>query len=92
MICFDMGMTLREGNREYYYAALDRHFPGLKEKYIRTYGNAYQVPSPDSAKLMRLFRSFCEDHGMMHDPEECFAYLAEFPEPYHQISMFEETR
>ena len=92
VICFDMGMTLREGNREYYYAALDRHFPGLKEKYIRTYGNAYQVPSPDSAKLMRLFRSFCEDHGMMHDPEECFAYLAEFPEPYHQISMFEETR
>ena len=91
VICFDMGMTLREGNREYYYAALDRHFPGLKEKYIRTYGNAYQISSPDSAKLMRLFRSFCEDHGMMYDPEECFAYLAEFPEPYHQISMFEET-
>ena len=91
VICFDMGMTLREGNREYYYAALDRHFPGLKEQYIRTYGNAYNIPSPHSAKLMRLFRSFCEEHGMMHDPEECFAYLAEFPEPYHQISMFEET-
>ena len=31
IICFDMGLTLREGDREYYYAALDRHFPGLKE-------------------------------------------------------------
>ena len=36
IICFDMGVTLREGDREYFYAALDRHFPGLKERYIRT--------------------------------------------------------
>ena len=33
IICFDMGLTLREGDREYYYAALDRHFPGMKERY-----------------------------------------------------------
>ncbi|MDE7233308.1 MAG: radical SAM protein, partial [Lachnospiraceae bacterium] len=25
IICFGMGMTLRQGDREYYYAALDRH-------------------------------------------------------------------
>ena len=31
IICFDMGLTLREGDREYYYAALNRHFPGLDE-------------------------------------------------------------
>ena len=55
IICFDMGLTLREGDREYYYAALDRHFPGLKEKYIRTYGGAYEVTSPDSRELMNLF-------------------------------------
>ena len=45
IICFDMGLTLRDGDREYYYAALDRHFPGLKERYIRTYGNAYEIPA-----------------------------------------------
>ena len=89
VICFNAGMTLRDGNREYYYEALDRYFPGLKEKYIHTYGNAYEVPSPDSGKLMRLFHSFCESSGMMHSPDECFAYLSEFPVRNMQISMFD---
>ena len=89
IICFDMGLTLREGDREYYYAALDRHFPGLKEKYIRTYGNAYEVPSPDSGKLMALFRSFCRDHGMMYKPDECFEYMGRLPEKFEQISFLD---
>lgn len=87
IICFDMGLTLREGDREYYYAALDRHFPGLKEKYIRTYGNAYEVPSPDSSKLMDLFRSFCRERGILYRPDDCFGYMQEFPEKYRQISF-----
>ena len=87
IICFDMGLTLREGDREYYYAALDRHFPGLKEKYIRTYGGAYEIPSPDSAKLMNLFTSFCRDHGILYRLDECFDYLYQFPEKYRQISF-----
>ena len=89
IICFDMGLTLREGDREYYYAALDRNFPGLKEKYIRTYGGAYEVPSPDSGALMRLFRSFCKDHGILYNPEECFDYLQTLPEKYRQLSLLD---
>ena len=87
IICFDMGLTLREGDREYYYAALDRFFPGLKEKYIRTFGNAYEVPSPDRVQLMNLFHSFCREHGILHRPEECFAYMHELPERYQQITF-----
>jgi len=87
IICFDMGLTLREGDREYYYAALDRHFPGLKEKYIRTYGGAYEIPSPRSAQLMNLFISFCRDHGILYRPDECFDYLHQLPEKYQQISF-----
>ena len=89
VICFDMGLTLREGDREYYYAALDRHFPGLKETYIRRYGNAYNVPSPNSGSLMKLFHSFCEERGMLHTPEDCFSYLRAFPEKYRQVSLFD---
>ena len=89
IICFDMGLTLREGDREYYYAALDRYFPGLKDKYIRTYGNAYEVPSPDSARLMELFRSFCRDHGILYRPDECFDYLHRLPERFRQMSFLE---
>ena len=89
IVCFDMGLTLREGDREYYYAALDRHFPGLKEKYIRTYGNAYEVPSPQSRELMNLFRSFCRDHGILYQPEKCFEFMYDLPEKHRQISFLD---
>ena len=88
IICFGMGLTLREGDREYYYAALDRHFPGLKERYIHRYGNAYELPSDHSAELLTLFHDTCQKHGILHDPDECFSYLHEFPEPYEQLSLF----
>ena len=88
IICFDMGLTLREGDREYYYAALDRHFPGLKERYIRRYGNAYALPSPNNRRLMELFYRICGDHGILSDPDECFRYMREFPEKHPQMSLF----
>ena len=89
IICFDMGLTLREGDREYYYAALDRHFPGMKERYIRTYGNAYEVSSPHREQLMDLFRTFCESHGILCRPEECFEYLNYFPEKTRQLNFLD---
>ena len=89
IICFDMGLTLREGDREYYYAALDRHFPGLKEKYIRTYGNAYEVPSPNRGPLMALFESFCRARGILYRPEDCFAYMGRLPERFRQMSFLD---
>ena len=42
-ICFDAGMTLRDGDREYYYSKLDKLFPGLSNKYIKTYENSYNI-------------------------------------------------
>ena len=87
IICFDMGLTLREGDREYYYAALDRHFPGLKERYIRTYGNAYELSSPRRDRLMALFHEFCEAHKLLHSPEACFRWMAELPEPWEQTRL-----
>ena len=89
IICFDMGLTLREGDREYYYAALDRSFPGMKERYIRTYGNAYEVISPRSAELMDLFRSFCRKHGILYTPDKCFEYLSTLPERSEQMTFLE---
>ena len=89
IICFDMGLTLREGDREYYYAALDRHFPGLKKKYIETYGNAYDLPSPRAKELMRLLRDRCKKNGLLYKPDDCFAYMNELPEKYEQMSLFD---
>lgn len=88
IICFDMGLTLREGDREYYYAALDKSFPGMKKRYIQRYANAYALPSPRAKELMGLFWNTCRQHGLLCTPEDCFAYLNDFPEPFEQTSLF----
>ena len=88
IICFDMGLTLREGDREYYYAALDKSFPGMKKRYIQRYANAYALPSPRAKEVMSLFWNTCRQHGLLCTPEDCFAYLNDFPEPFEQTSLF----
>ena len=80
VLCFGMGLTLREGNREYFYKKLDEHFPGLKKKYIREYGNSYGLNSPNSKKLMDLFYEKTNENGILNDSDEIFNYLSHFPE------------
>lgn len=80
IICFGMGLTLREGNREYFYKQLDHLFPGLKEKYIKTYGNQYMIESPNGRPLMKLFAETCDKNGIVHNNEEIFHYLQTFEE------------
>ncbi|MBE6731515.1 MAG: radical SAM protein [Ruminococcaceae bacterium] len=87
ILCFGMGLTLREGNREYFYKALDKYFPGLKEKYIKKYGGSYSLLSDNNIRLMNIFHSECEKHGVMHEVEEIFSYLHKFPFE-EQISLF----
>lgn len=91
IICFGMGLTLREGNREYFYRQLDKSFPGLKERYIREYGNQYVINSPKSADLMRLFHRTCEQNGIMHDNDLIFEYLSQFEEKNapQQLSLWD---
>ena len=88
IINFDMGVTLRDGNREYFYKKLDEHFPGLKEKYIRMYGNSYQLSSPNSRQLNMIYKSKCIKNGIMCDVNECFEYLNKYEDRYsgEQIS------
>ena len=90
IICFGMGMTLREGNREYFYSKLDQLFPGLKNKYIKTYGNQYQLLSSNNKELMSLFHRTCEQHGIIHDNQALFEYLQVFDEKekVEQLQLF----
>ncbi len=90
IINFGMGMTLRAGDREYFYAALDKHFPGLKEQFHHKYGYAYQIASSQNAKLMKLFHKKCRAHGIVDNVEEMFQYLSTFPqkEQYQQLWLF----
>lgn len=87
IICFGMGLTLREGNREYFYAALDKHFPGLKQKYQKRYGHAYEIPSDQNCELMELLHKKCKENGIVCGVGECFRYMRELPEKYEQLSL-----
>lgn len=91
IICFGMGLTLREGNREYFYRQLDLNFPHMKEKYIQTYKNQYEINSPNSSALMKLFHQKCSQHGIMHDNKKIFEYLHTFEEKQSnkQLSFFD---
>lgn len=90
IVNFGMGMTLREGDRAYYYEALDRHFPGLRIRYQNTYGNAYELSSPRDKKLLKLFTDTCRTAGILYKPKEVFEYINEFPfeKDYQQLSFF----
>ncbi|MDR0334828.1 MAG: radical SAM protein [Methanomassiliicoccaceae archaeon] len=88
IFCFGLGMTLREGNREHFYAKLDEHFPGMKERYIQRFGDSYECRSPDSKKLMAILKAECERHNIMYDTKEVFAYLTEFETRTKQTSLF----
>lgn len=90
ILCFGIGMTLREGDREYYYEALERHFPGLRRKYHNKYGYAYEITSEHHTELMKLVHEQCRKHNMVCSVEELFAYMRAFPEKeeYEQLSLF----
>ena len=90
ILTFGMGVTLRDGDRQYFYKQLDKYFPGMKEKYIKTFGNAYEVPSPNNAKLMAILKEECDKNNIVCDANELFKYMHEFEEKKHieQISMF----
>ena len=91
IVCFGMGVTLRSGSREYFYQQLERLFPGMKEKYQRTYGDQYILNSPRHPRLMRLFHDTCQRHGILHDNDQIFQSLRtwEDKQAAAQLSLFE---
>lgn len=86
-----LGLTLRDGDRQYYYRKLDEHFPGLKQRYIREFGDAYEIPSPNSVRLMRIVKDVCDANGIMTDTHEIFEYMHTYEERMSgtQLSFFD---
>ncbi len=63
------GVTLRTNQREYFFNELDKKFPdfGLREQYIKRYGNRYECVSPNVKKLWKLFVEECERLGILYN-------------------------
>lgn len=90
IVNFGMGVTLREGDREYFYAQLDRHFPGMRERYVRAFGNRYECPSPNAPRLENIFREECRKRGVLWEAEAAMGWLMEFEDPRagQQLDLF----
>ena len=87
ILCYEMGLTLRQGNREYFYKKLDEHFPGLKDRYIKEYGDSYEIPSPNNRKLMGIFKKRTYEAGILNNFNDIFEYLHKFPQKTYQSTL-----
>lgn len=87
---FGIGLTLRDGDRQYYYKALDRHFPGLKDRYIETYGNDYGISPPNRKLLYDLLVKACKHYGIIYNDHQIFDYMHQFEDKQsgQQLSLF----
>lgn len=88
ILTFGIGMTLRSGNREYYYQKLDEHFPGLKKEYMHTFGSSYGIKSPNQKELYSLVTGFCKRNKLLYSTKSVFQYLNAWEEPEPQLSLF----
>ena len=88
IVNFGFGVTLRDGNREYFYSQLDQHFPGMKHKYIETFGTSYICNSPNHYALTEMFQRECRKHRILSSPDQIFRYLRTFESKQEQMSLF----
>jgi DNA repair photolyase len=88
IICFCFGTTMREGSRDYFYSKLDEHFPGVKQMYIREFGNSYSCISRDNDRLMDVFLEECRRHGILCRGDDVFGYMRKYEAKEKQMSLF----
>lgn len=90
ILFWNIGVTLRDGDRQYFYRKLDEYFPGMKERYIAAYGNSYELVSPNNRALSQLVRQTCSKHGVVCNADDLFRYLRTYEDKQsaEQISLW----
>lgn len=88
ILTFGIGMTLRRGNREYYYRQLDKHFPDVKRQYMHAFGSSYGVKSPNGKVLGKLIKDYCKANGILSNTQAVFDYTTKLEPPETQLSLF----
>ncbi len=84
--CF--GVTLRQNQRDYFFEQLDKHFVGLKDKYIHIYGNQYRCFSPKNDELWKVFKDECIKLGIIYNMNEIISELKK-TKGMKQLSLFD---
>lgn len=82
------GLTLRTGQREWFYQKLEELFPGqsLKQSYIKRYGASYECHSPREKELWQIFTIECNRLGILYKMEDIItAYKSGYD--YQQLTF-----
>jgi DNA repair photolyase len=77
IVTFGLGLTLREGDREYFYKNIDAYFPGLQDRYSKIYGMDYILPIPEHETRYHQFQALCDKNHLIHDTQKLFTYLSD---------------
>lgn len=81
------GVTLRDRQRTYYFNKLDQYYPGLKEKYLKTYGHRYECLSVHHKNLENILKRECQKYGLLYKMSDIIkAYKHE--NKVEQLSLF----
>ena len=83
-----MGMTLRENQRAYYFEKLDEKFPGIKDKYIKTFGDKYNCLVPNCKNLYKVFTNECNKYGILYKMNEIIKAYKKESVNNEQITLF----
>lgn len=84
---FSMGaVTLRENQRQYYYEQLDKFFPGIKEKYIKTYGNDY-ICNTQNKNLKKVFEEECKKYGLLYKMSDIIKAYKKKNDDFQQLTF-----
>ncbi|WP_296881213.1 radical SAM protein [uncultured Methanobrevibacter sp.] len=75
----DMGLSMRQGNREYFYKKLDENFPGLKEKYVEEFKDQEFIYGRNYRKLKGIIKNKCQKYKILYKQDDIFNYIHEFP-------------
>ena len=88
IVTWGFGTTMREGSREYFYKQLDKHFPGLKQRYIAEFGNSYECKSPHDNQLWAIYKDVCSRAGIIYKVKDVFEYMWQFETRQEQLTLF----
>ncbi|MCI9093126.1 MAG: radical SAM protein [Coprobacillus sp.] len=82
------GVTLRDRQRDYFYQNLEYNFPGLKDKYMKCYGQHYQCFSKNRNHLEYIFKKECQKYGILYKMEDIIQAYKTKQTKTEQLSLF----
>lgn len=85
-----MGVTLRDNQREYFYSQLDKKFPGLREVYVKEYGESYYCGTKNSVHLYEVLQRECKKKGILYNMQQIVSACKQQYE-FDQISFFDHV-